>query len=80
MEELTEKKSDRSRLTEIVNERGTDRHDSKAQGDSRDIITRSNDLAQHIRWNLENDIRDIENAQNSIVIVTFETEVLLETS
>lgn len=76
---LTQNKPDRSRLTEIMNKSGDDRHDAEAQGDSWDIISGSKNLAQHVRRDFEDDIRDVENTQNSIVIVTFEAEILLET-
>lgn len=59
---------------------GYDGHDPEAQGNSWDIITRSDNLAQHIRWNFEDNVRNVENAQDSIVIVILETEILFEAS
>jgi len=63
----------------VMDERSGNRAYTECQGDSWDEPTRSNDLAQHVARNLEDDVRDVKDGEDFVVVVAFETQVFLET-
>lgn len=52
---------------------------AKAQRDDGDEPSRTDPLAADIRRNLKEDVRDVEDGQDLVVVVTFEVEILLQT-
>ena len=64
----TEQEAHGTDLRECVDERGSERADSKGQGRGWEEPAGTHLLAQDIQGNLEYDVRDIEHAQDSVVV------------
>ena len=65
---LTEEEAHSTDLGECVDERGSERADAKGQGRSWEEPAWAHLLAQYVQRNLENDVRDVEHAQDCVVV------------
>jgi hypothetical protein len=64
----TEEEAHSTDLRECVDERGSERADAKCQSCSWKEPARTHFLAQDVQGNLENDVRDVEHAQDCVVV------------
>ena len=65
---------------DVVDEGGADGADSEAEWDAGNEPARANPFTGHVGWDLEDNVGDVEDGENPVVVISFQVEILLETS
>lgn len=62
----------------VVAEGGEDGAEAEAERDGGQIPAGTDELAQHVRRNLKDNVGDVEDGEDLVVVVTHQLQVLLE--
>ena len=63
-----------------MHESGSNGADAKPQCCRRQKPSWADEFAANCRWDLEDDVLDIEDREDSVVVIAFQVEILLKTS
>ena len=63
---------------DVVHKPSADGADTETEGDRRDVPPRADPFAGHVGRYLEDDVGDVEDGQDRVVVVAFQTEIPLE--
>lgn len=78
--ESTEEEANTGGLGEVVDESHGDGKTTEAEGDGGDEPAGAKVLAADVGWDLENNVGDVEDGEETVVVVTGKVEIILETS